>query len=226
MLPSPAPSNDGLLAPLPVAKGHLEPHVSNLPRRRRPTQLPTPDADTDTDTIPSASSSRSSSPPLKRPLPRTRPTSPPPPSSSQSSSPFPRPTPQYHPPHHYTRANGHVQPHASNVPRRPRPIQVLPGSGIYSLPPSEASDDSGIPDPDFRYNGESRASILARALFYLCASESEWHDGLVEGVYMRLHDLGLVPLPWMGGLRREGLKVVEREIRKMILGLEEEIESC
>ncbi len=223
MLPSPAPSNDGLLAPLPVAKGHLEPHVSNLPRRRRPTQLPTPD--TDTDTIPSALSSRSSSPLLKKPLPRTRPTSPPPSSSSQSSSPFPRRTPQYNPPHQYTRAKGHVQPHASNVPRRPRPVQVLPGSGIYSLPPSNDSDDSGIPDPDFRYNGESRASILARALFYLCASESKWQEGLVEGVYMRLHDLGLVPLPWMGGLRREGLEVVEWEIRNMILGLEGQIES-
>lgn len=236
MISSPGSSSDGLLvAPIvhvvfsPVAKGHLEPHISNLPRRRRATQLPSPD--TESDNIPDDSSSSTSSeastsslPQKKGPLtPALRPASPVYSSSSSSSSPFPRPYLRYVPARQYMHTKGPIQPTAANIPRRPRPIQVLPGSGIYSLPPADDSDDSGIPESQFRFRGNSAASTLARALFYLCASEPEWHEGMVEDVYMRLHDLGMVPSPWMGALRREGLYIVEREIKRLMLGVEEPV---
>lgn len=232
MIPSPASSSDsGLLAaPIvhvifpPAAKGHLEPHISNLPRRRRATQLATLETESDNipdDTSSETSTSTSSSPRNNRPA--LRPSSPVYSSSSSSSSPFPRPYLRYIPARQYMHAKGSIQPTAANIPRRPRPVQVLPGSGVYSLPPAEDSDDSGIPEPNFRFKGDSAASTLARALFHLCALEPKWHDGLVESVYMRLHDLGMVPSPWMGALRREGLYIVEREIKRLMLGAEEPV---
>lgn len=207
---------------VPAAKGHLEPHFSNLPRRpRRILPTPSPDSDSDSEsggppsTVSSASSEFAES--IRDRVPSLEPASIDSySSSSQSSSPLPRP----YIPHpsiqiqHGHFSKGHVQPSASNVPRRPRAVQVLPGSGIYSLPPLLDSDDSGIPTLEFRSTGESRADIMARALFLLCTSEEEWHQHLVEDMYMRLHDLGMVPSPWMGALRREGLFVVREELKK------------
>ena len=95
----------------------------------------------------------------------------------------------------------------------PPPIEVIPGSGVYAFrPPSNwEDDDTGVPPADF--SGDSRAAVLGKAMFQLCMKEP-WRKGLVEGVYMHLHDLGMVPEPWMGALRREGLAVVDGQLRR------------
>ncbi len=107
----------------------------------------------------------------------------------------------------------------SNIPRRPRPVEVIVGSGVYAVPPSVHSalneDDSGIPAPGFE--GESLATVLGRALYQLCIKEA-WRARLVEGAYYKVHDLGMVYPVWMGALRREGLMMVEQEVRRRLLG--------
>lgn len=81
-------------------------------------------------------------------------------------------------------------------------------------------DDSGMPASGFE--GESPATVLGRALVGLCTKQQPyvWTEGGVEALYMRLHDAEQVPPAWMGALRREGLVVVEKEIRR-VLGRDE-----
>ncbi|KAF9018640.1 hypothetical protein BDZ89DRAFT_1165043 [Hymenopellis radicata] len=244
MLPSPASSSNGLAnthtpshvlpqVPKPLeAKGHLEPHVSNLPRRRRLTQLPTPDSDTSDDVPDSQSTvSSSSSPRPNNALSSQRLSSKPSgslsasSSASSSSSLYPHPmfsTPPPHLHHHHARtrsSKGHLEPHVSNIPRRRRPVEVIVGSGVYALPPSVHSaleeDDSGIPTPGLE--GESLATVLGRALYQLCIKEA-WRPRLVEATSYKVHDLGMVSAVWMGALRREGLMMVEQEVRRRLLG--------
>ncbi|KIY62929.1 hypothetical protein CYLTODRAFT_426532 [Cylindrobasidium torrendii FP15055 ss-10] len=230
MLPTPAASRENLISAQPPAtsfpimssKGHLEPHISNLPRRRRQTQLPSPDTDSSSDDIPDSTSTVASSPtssfasreasmPVLDAFAAT--------SSSDSSLPLLQPAGAL--PIGLQSRNllpkGHLQPHASNLPRRPRPVEVLPGSGVFSVPSAQEADDSGVPCSEFRTKGSCRADVMARALFALCAAQPEKHDEVVSETYMRLHDLGQVPFTWMGALRHEGLQVVGEELFKATL---------
>ncbi|KIY66957.1 hypothetical protein CYLTODRAFT_444353 [Cylindrobasidium torrendii FP15055 ss-10] len=235
MLPSPAPSTCGLQVaqadapnaikpPGPLLpKGHLEPHVSNLPRRRRYTQLPTPDSDT-SDDVPEPMIQVSKH---HRPATNHAP-------QSTTTHPYARPVhglgvfrsahhnerPAEHAHHHESRHHHHHHHHThpdeeyeTSHTRRARLIEVIPGSGVFAAPQQGSldEDDSGIPPADF--HGAARAAVLGRALLYLCMKEP-WRSGLVEGVYFKLHDLEMIPEPWTGALRREGLAVVDTELRR------------